>query len=104
MGTLTIVLSEEVERRLRDTIRKLYGSSKGSLSRVIEDALKIYLSSLERGKRSFRAYKGDILVGEAESLDELAAMLKEKKIDVRGLKIVSSEIKPVARGGYRVRT
>lgn len=105
MGTLTIVLSDEIEEKLRDVVSKLYGSSKGALSKVVEDALRNYLFSLESGqKRTFRAYKRDRLVGEAESLDELAALLKEKKIDVRGLKIVSSEkIKTAARSGYRVR-
>ena len=106
MGTLTIVLSDEIEEKLRDTVNKLYGSSKGALSKVVEDALRNYLFSLESGQRRlFRAYRGDTLVGEAESLDELAALLKEKKVDLRGLKIVSSEkIKTTARSGYRVRT
>lgn len=105
MGTITVVLSDEVEEKLRGAVRELYGSSKGALSKLVEDALRSYLFSIESGQRRvFRAYKGETLVGEAESLDELAAILKDKNVDLRGLKIVSSEkVKGTARSGYRVR-
>jgi hypothetical protein len=103
MGTLTIVLSDEVERKLRDAVVKR-GSGKGTLSKIIEEALNSYFSSLEKKSRTFKAYKGNNLVGEAESLDELAKLLREKEIDARGLKIVSTEtIKPKVRTGYRIK-
>lgn len=104
MGTLTIVISDDVEKKLREVVSR-YGSGKGSLSRIVEDALRNHLSLLEKKpKRIFRAYKGDSLVSEAESLDELANMLKEKGIDARNVKIVSSElIKSEVRSGYRIR-
>ena len=103
MGTLTIVLSDEVERKLRETVSKR-GSGKGMLSKIIEEALKSYLTSLERRDRMYKAYKDDELVAEAESLDELANMLRSKGIDPRGLKIISTEvIKARARSGYRIR-
>jgi len=103
MGTLTIVLSDEVERKLRDAVVKR-GSGKGTLSKIVEEALNNYLSSLEKKNRIFRAYKGDDLVGESESLDELAELLREKGIDVRGLRIISSEtIRPKVRSGYRIK-
>ncbi|MFW6128561.1 MAG: hypothetical protein ACOC6M_05205 [Halobacteriota archaeon] len=104
MGTLTIVLDDEVEKELRKAVSELYGSSKGSLSRIIEDALRNYLHSAKEEKKCYRAYKEDKMVAEAESVDELAKILKEKGLDPRGLRITScEEVKRVARTGYRLR-
>ena len=102
MGTLTISISDEVEEKLRSFVNEKYGSSKGAMSKVIEEALKTYFSILERKKKSFRAYKGEELVAEAQDLEELAKILREKNVDPRSVKIVSSEpVKPVARMGWR---
>lgn len=38
MGTITISLNDDVEKKLRSIVRRLYGSSKGGMSRVIESA------------------------------------------------------------------
>ncbi|MFP3909727.1 MAG: hypothetical protein ACLFVX_07695 [Archaeoglobaceae archaeon] len=104
MGTLTIVLDDDVEKELRRAVSELYGSSKGSLSRIIEDALRNYLHSAKEEKKCYRAYKDNELVAESESIDELAAIIKEKDLDPRGLRITSSEeVKKVARTGYRLR-
>nr|MDO8062335.1 ribbon-helix-helix domain-containing protein [Candidatus Freyrarchaeum guaymaensis] len=100
MGTLTISLSDEVENKLRSLVGKR-GSGKGTMSRIIEDALKMYFFILERGERRFRAYKGEELIAEASDLEELAAKLREKNVDPRGVRIVSSKpVKPVARMGW----
>ncbi|ADC66530.1 conserved hypothetical protein [Ferroglobus placidus DSM 10642] len=102
MGTLTISISDEVEKKLRSFVKEKYGSSKGAMSKIIEEALKIYFSMLEKKKKVFRAYRGEELVAEARDLEELARILKEKNIDPRSVKIVSSEpIKPVARMGWK---
>lgn len=101
MGTLTISISDDVEKRLRDVVKEKHGSSKGAMSKVIEEALKIYFSILEKKKKVFRAYRGEELVAEAHDLEELAKILREKNVDPRSVKIVSSEhIKPVARMGW----
>ncbi len=102
MGMLTISISDEVEEKLRSIVKGRYGSSKGAMSRVIEEALRVYFSMLEKRKKVFRAYRGEELVAEAKDLEELAKILKEKNVDPRSVKIVSSEpIKPVARMGWR---
>jgi len=102
MGTLTISLSDEVERKLREVVKELYGSSKGAISRVIEDALKSYFSSLHRKTVYFRAYRGDELIAQAPSLDELAEVLREKRVDPRDVRIISTEpIRPVIKRGWR---
>lgn len=104
MGTLTIVLDDEVEKELRRAVSELYGSSKGSLSRVIENALRNYLYSAREEKRYYRAYKENELVAEAECLDDLALKIKQENFDPRKLKITSSEgIERVARTGHRMR-
>ncbi len=104
MGTLTIVLDDEVEKELRKAVSELYGSSKGSLSRVIEDALRNYFHSAKEEKKCYRAYKENKVVAEAESVDGLAKMVKENDLDPRELRITSSEeVKRVAQTGYRLR-
>jgi len=104
MGTITLFLKDDVEKILREIARYLYGSKKGSLSKVVEDALNLYRHVIEeRGKRYFyKAYKGDILVAEANSIDELAEKVRSKGVDVRGLRIISSKpLNKKIRTGYR---
>ena len=107
MGTLTISLDDEVEKKLREIATRLYGSRKGALSNVIESALKNYFTLLERagssGGASFKALKGDTVVAEADTLDVLAEILKKKGVEPRGLRVVSSKpISSPAHAGYRI--
>jgi len=108
MGTITIVLSDDIEKRLREAVRRLYGSGKGGLSKIIGDALESYFATIERSATesgsSFKALKEGVLVAEANTLDELASVLRSKGVEPRGLRIISTRhVKPVARGGYRAR-
>ena len=103
MGTLTIVLSDDVEEELRRAVREMYGVEKGNISKFIEDAIRNYIHSLRKGEVVYRAYKGDELVAEAKSLEELVRLLKKRGIDVRGLRVIRSDLKRVARAGYRLR-
>ena len=104
MGILTIVLSDDVEKVLRKVVREMYGIEKGNLSKFIEDAIRNYVHSLKREEVTYRAYKDDKLVAEANSLEELVKLLREKNIDIRRLRIIRSDLKGVARAGYRLRT
>ncbi|MGQ9514772.1 MAG: hypothetical protein ACUVTL_06965 [Thermoproteota archaeon] len=108
MGTITIVLKDETENMLRRLVKQLYGSSRGGLSEVIDKAVCSYIARLEESSAPksviFRAYKGSTLVAEAKNLDDLAATLRGKGVEPRGLRIVSSqEVRPVIRAGYRAR-
>ena len=107
MGTITLFLKDDVEKILREVARYLYGSKKGSLSKVVEDALNLYRHVIEeKEKRCFyKAYKGDTLVAEASSIDELAEKVRSKGVDVRGLRIISSKpLNEKIRSGYRFRS
>jgi len=104
MGTLTIVLSDDVEDELRKIVKEIYGAEKGNLSKFIEDAIRNYIYSLRKGEIVYRAYKDNKLVAEAKSLEELVKLLREKGIDLRGLRIIRSDLRRVARAGYRLRT
>jgi len=100
MGTLTIVLSDDIEEELRRVVREMYGAEKGNISKFIEDAIRNYIHSLRKGEVVYRAYKDDKLVAEAGSLEELVKLLRE----IRGLRIIRSDLRRVARAGYRLRT
>ena len=107
MGTLTISLDDGVEKKLREVAVRLYGSRKGALSTVIESALKNYFTLLDKaasgGEVSFKALRGDTVVAEAKTLDELAEIIKRKRVEPRGLRIVSSKpITSPAQTGYRI--
>ena len=105
MGVLTVVISDDVEEKLRKFVDETYGSAKGSLSKVIEDALRNYLQSSVKKEKVYRAYKEKNLVEEAKSITELAEKLKNRSLDPRGLRIIAIPgIKKRARAGYRLKT
>jgi hypothetical protein len=103
---LTISLSEETVRKLRRTIRDRYGSRRGALSGLVEEAL---LQTLERfeiptARDRFRAVKDDKVLAEADSLDDLASKLRKLNVDARTVRILSSSYLPaVARAGFRAK-
>ena len=43
MKVLKVSIDEELDHKLRERAYQIYGNSKGSLSKTIEDALKLYL-------------------------------------------------------------
>ena len=47
MGVLLIKLSDSVEKRFREAAIKIFGAKKGSLSRAVEEAIKIWLKTVE---------------------------------------------------------
>ena len=106
MVNVTISLSEDTVRRLRRTIRDRYGSRRGALSGLMEEALVEALDRLDapREQERFRAVRGTALVAEANDLDELAGRLKQLKVDPRAVRILSSRyLSPIARAGLRAR-
>ncbi len=56
MGRIDIVLSDEVEKELREAIVKELGMKKGNISIAIEEAIKMWIES-KRIKRSNTAKK-----------------------------------------------
>jgi len=101
---LTISLPEEVVRNLRRTVKERYGGRKGALSGLIREALEEHISSLEETNPPprFKAFEGEMLVAEGGSLDELASSLRERAVDPRAVRIVSTTpLRQVARAGLR---
>ncbi len=106
MVNLTISLSEETARKLRRTIRDRYGSRRGALSGLVEEAVLEVLGRLETPspKERFRALKGDKVLAEADNLDQLALSLRKLNVDPRSVRILSSTyLAAVARAGFRAR-
>lgn len=47
MGVILIKLSDDIEKRFRETAIKVFGAKKGSLSRAVEEAIKTWLKTVE---------------------------------------------------------
>lgn len=106
MVNLTVSMSAETVSKLRRAIRERYGSRRGALSGLVEQSVLRTLESFDTAipKERFRALKGDMVVAEGDSLEQLAATLKHTKVDPRSVRIVSSvHLAPVARAGFRAR-
>jgi hypothetical protein len=43
-GKIIVTLTDDVEKRLRDTARTKYGNKRGALSIIVEEALKRHLA------------------------------------------------------------
>lgn len=43
-GKIIVTLTDDVEKRLRNTARTKYGNKRGALSIIVEEALKKYLA------------------------------------------------------------
>jgi hypothetical protein len=52
MGRLYVILSDQVEKRLRLEIVKRFGGKKGDLSNAIEESVKMWLDKPPRTKTS----------------------------------------------------
>jgi hypothetical protein len=99
-------MSAETLRKLRRAIKERYGSRRGSLSGLVEEAVLQALGRFETPTQTekFRALKGDSVLAEADSLEQLASRLKDLKVDSRSVRIISSvHLAPVARAGFRSR-
>ena len=57
MGTITINVSDEVEKKFRETVKAKYGMGKGKLGKAIGDALNKWVSEDEEQKLREEAIK-----------------------------------------------
>ena len=73
---------------------------------MIEESIRERLEQFDavESEETFRAVRGERLVSEAASLDELATKLEKLNVDPRSVRIVSSKkLSPVVRAGLRGR-
>ncbi len=93
-------------RRLRKVVREVYGSRKGTLSSLVEGAIKEVLDRQGASGRAhgFRAFRAGEVVAVADNLGELAEKLRRAGIEPRGIRIEpTSPVNPVVRTGPRNR-
>ena len=104
VGTITVSIDDELAERLRKAAERFYGSRRGGMSKIVENALRSYLAKLEEEKDiKYIALKEGKILAEAPTLSELADKLKALGVEPRGLRILrSSGIKGSIRGGYRL--
>jgi predicted Holliday junction resolvase-like endonuclease len=101
---LTISLPEETVRRLRRTVKERYGGRKGAISGLIKEALEERMGSSENASppATFTAYDGERRVAEGGSLDQLASMLRQRNVNPRDVRIVSTTpLRQVIKAGLR---
>jgi phage gp36-like protein len=56
MGTIKVILSDELEQRFREEIFKSKGMKKGNISIAVEEAIKMWIEAQQK-KRSEAAKK-----------------------------------------------
>jgi hypothetical protein len=106
MPNVTIVLSDATARQLRKLVSERYGSRKGALSGLVEQAVRDLLDRLEapRPAVTFRALRNGQTVAQGASLEVLAESLRKAGLDPRRVQIVSTQaLSPVASAGLRAR-
>lgn len=90
MGTITVVISDELEKEIRKIISREGRQRKGALSQLVETALRTYLETLKTRQTTFKAIKDGKVVAQAENLEQLAAQLKKAAIDPRQVRIIAT--------------
>jgi hypothetical protein len=103
---VTFSLPDETVKKLREAAGRTGESRKGAISALVDAAVNEHLRDLESKARreEFSALRGTQTVAKAGSLRELAAILESRKIDPRGVLIVSSyPLEPSVRTGPRRR-
>jgi Arc/MetJ-type ribon-helix-helix transcriptional regulator len=104
MVNVTVSLPEDVVRRLRKTVKERYGGRKGALSGLVREALEERIESLDASVSAprFKALDRGREIAEGASLDELASRLRERGVDPRAVRIVSTPaVRQVVRAGLR---
>jgi predicted transcriptional regulator len=106
VGTITISIDDELAERLRKAAERFYGSRRGGMSKIVENALRSYLAMLgEERNIKYIALKEGSILAEAPTLSELADKLKVLGVEPRDLRILrSSGVKSPVRGGYRLKS
>lgn len=106
MVNVTFSLPEETVKKLRETVRRVRGSRKGTISELVDVAIKEHLREVESRIKheEFRAMRGNDVLARAVSLKELASALERRRVDPREVLILSSTpLEPSVRTGLRRR-
>ncbi len=86
MGTITVVLPDDLIERLRAYLRR-GGARKGDLSRFVASAIEKALMEAQKAERTFVALKDGREVARAGSLAELAEELRARGINPGGVRV-----------------
>ncbi len=91
MGVITVKLSDDAERKLRELAYRKYKGGRGSLARVIEEAIKNYYNShipkYKGSKKVFRVIFNEKVIFESNNLDEIKGFLDKEGIAIRDVLI-----------------
>lgn len=83
-------------------MKERYGGRKGAISGLIKEALEERIGAQENARppTRFIAYDGGRPIAEAAGLSQLAAALRQRNVDPRAVRIVSSApTRQVVRAG-----
>ena len=93
MGVITVKLKDDVEKKLRELAYRKYGGGKGSMAKVIEEAIKSYYHSqydrYMKSKKVFKVILDGKVIFKSNNLDEIKKFLETKGIPIRNVLITT---------------
>jgi hypothetical protein len=110
MAVITLKIDDELEQQLRRRVGRLKGAARGTISKSVEDAIRLWLSSTDSEEPqkhvvSYLALSNGRELAREDSLDALSRSLKEINIDPRDVIIVSEPaVKEKRKIGLRTRS
>jgi len=78
LGIITVKISDDVEKKLRVFAYKVFGARRGSLSRAIEEAVKLWISHLEDKVREVDMSKFEVKINNVEKIGEFIESAKDE--------------------------
>jgi len=88
MGVVTVKLSDDVERLLREEAFRRFGGRRGGISRIVEEALIALLGKSKESVRVYRVIIDGEIAFESSDLDDIAEFLRERNLSPRDVRIL----------------
>jgi len=101
MGIITVKLSDDIERLLREEAFRRFGGKRGGISRIVEEAIIAWLGKSKESVRVYRIIIDGKIAFESSDLDDIARFLRERNLTPRDVRILILPRKREYRVGPR---
>jgi len=102
MGVITVRISDSIEKMLREEAFRRYGGKRGGISKIVEEAVKAWLSKSKESVKLYRIVIDGKIAFEAGDLDEIADYLERNNLSPRDVRILILPRKKRYRLGPRI--